>query len=253
MSSVDLFSRVAAEYSRHRPRYPAALFDYLADVSPGRDLAWDCGTGNGQAAIELAGRFTSVHATDASAKQIALAPAHERILYRVERAEQVSLPAGTVDLVTVAIAVHWFDLDAFYSQVRRVLKPAGILAVWTYHLPLITPEVDEIVRYYYEEVVGAYWQSGIRYVHERYRTLPFPFDELDPPQFHVDAEWEMERVVGFLASWSATRTYLDEKGVHPLQQVWEPLLEAWGDPALKRRLDWPLHLRVGQVGGVPNP
>src|SRR5690606_12712186 len=112
---------------------------------------------------------------------------------------------------------HWFDLDAFYSQVRRVLKPAGILAVWTYHLPLITPEVDEIVRYYYEEVVGAYWQSGIRYVHERYRTLPFPFDELDPPQFHVDAEWEMERVVGFLASWSATRTYLDEKGVHPLQ------------------------------------
>ena len=183
-SFEDHFSKQAREYALYRPQYPGELFDYLASISPGRQLAWDCGTGNGQAAQELARHFDRVMATDASADQIAQAAAHERIDYRVERAEAVSLEAGSVDLVTVAIAVHWFDLEAFYQHVKRILVPGGILAVWTYYYPEINPDIDRVVKYLTAEVLAGYWPERIVYVEQHYRTLPFPFAEQDAPEFY---------------------------------------------------------------------
>lgn len=246
-SFEDHFSAQAADYARYRPHYPPQLFEYLASVAPGRSLAWDCGTGNGQAAIALGEHFERVVATDASAEQIALAMPHARVEYRVEAAEAVSLPPHSADLVTVAIAVHWFDLDRFYDAVRRVLKPGGVLAVWTYHMLQIEPAVDAIVDHYYRDVLSGYWPDRFHYLDEQYRTLPFPFDELSPPAFEMQADWTLDEVAGFLSSWSATQRYRAQRGLHPLGLVWPELLQAWGASEQRRSVRWPLHLRVGRV------
>lgn len=246
-SFEDHFSKQAREYATYRPQYPGELFVYLASISPGHDLAWDCGTGNGQAARELVKHFKRVVATDASADQIALAQAHERIEYRIERAEYVRLEAHSVDLVTVAIAVHWFDLEPFYQAVRRVAVPNGILAVWTYHLAQIDPSIDPILNHYYSVVLAGYWPEGFHYLDERYQTLPFPFEELKPPEFEIQTKWELGQLTGFLDSWSATRRYQEELGQHPLNIIWQELSEAWGEPDQPRTIRWPLYLRVGRV------
>jgi SAM-dependent methyltransferase len=241
----DHFSRIARTYAEHRPSYPAALFAYLATLAPGRDIAWDCGTGNGQAALELVRYFHHVYATDASAQQIGMAHPHERIEYRVEPAEEVSLADGCVDLITVAIAVHWFDLARFYAEARRVLRPAGVIAVWTYHLPVVTPQIDAVVLRYYRDVLAGCWSSRFGYVDRRYADLPFPFAEQEPPPFEVTADWDLHAFAAFLGTWSAAHVYQERHGRHPLGGLWNELEAAWGERAGKRLVRWPLHLRVG--------
>jgi SAM-dependent methyltransferase len=243
----DHFSELARQYASYRPQYPEALFAYLASISPGHQLAWDCGTGSGQAACGLASYFDHVIATDASAEQIAQAMVHERVEYRVERAEEVSLETGSVDLVTVAIAVHWFDLDLFYEVVRRVGRPDGILAVWTYHLPVIESSINAILNHYYADVLAGYWPERFHYQADRYQTLPFPFDKITPPEFEMQANWELDQLVGFLNSWSATRRYQKEHGQNPIELVWESLSGAWGDPTRQRSIRWPIYLLVGRI------
>jgi SAM-dependent methyltransferase len=156
MSFKDHFSRQASGYAKFRPGYPEELFAYLAKVAPSRQLAWDCGTGNGQAAIGLASVFDRVIATDASEKQIANAQPHERVEYRVAPAENSGIESGTVDLLMVAQALHWFNLDRFYAEARRALKPSGVFAASAYKLLGIEPAIDEIVNRYYNEVVGPF-------------------------------------------------------------------------------------------------
>lgn len=243
----DYFSKQAGEYVRYRPRYPSELFDYLASITPARQLVWDCGTGNGQAALALVKHFKRVVATDASADQLARATPHERIDYRVERAEEVSLKPGSVDLITVAVAVHWFNFETFYQTVRRVGKEKSIVAVWTYQLPVIDPSIDKVLFRYYKEVLSGYWPERFHYVDERYHTLPFPFEELDPPRFEMKADWDLKQLVGFLDSWSASRRYQDERGEHPVKIVWQELSRVWGNPEGRRKIRWPLHLRIGHV------
>ena len=243
----DHFSKQAGDYARYRPGYPVELFDYLASIAPDRQLAWDCGTGNGQAALALVKHFERVVATDASADQLARATPHERIDYRVERAEEVSLEPSSVDLITVAVAVHWFNFENFYRTVRRVGKEKSILAVWTYQMPVIDPSIDKVLFRYYKEVLSGYWPERFHYVDERYRTLPFPFEELNPPRFEMKAEWNLKQLVGFLDSWSATRRYQDERSEHPIKVVWEELCDSWREPETKRNIRWPLYLRIGRI------
>src|SRR5512145_600064 len=177
----DHFSGHSEQYAQHRPHYPDEIYAYLASIVPAHSLAWDCGTGNGQAAIGLAKYFDKVYATDASAEQISRAQMHEKVEYHMEPAERILLNDSSVDLVTVAVAIHWFNFDEFYREVRRVLKPNGVLAAWTYSLTEISPEIDLLIQHYYRDVVGAYWPERIRYLEERYETLPFPFEEIIPP------------------------------------------------------------------------
>ena len=160
----DHFSKQSQLYAQYRPQYPAQIYTYLASLTPGHSLAWDCGTGNGQAAVGLAEYFERVYATYASADQISRAHASERVEYHVEPAEHVSLESASVDLVTVAVAVHWFSFDEFYSEVRRVLKPGGILAAWTYSFTEISPAIDALVRKYYYDVLKGYWPERIHYL-----------------------------------------------------------------------------------------
>jgi SAM-dependent methyltransferase len=245
----DYFSDRPEIYSKYRPTYPVALFEYLASIAPSRELAWDCGTGNGQAAVKLAYHFKQVIATDLSARQIENAFPHEKVDYRVEPAEHTSISARSVDLITCAIAVHWFEFDRFYNEVRRVGKPGGILAVFAYHLPTIEPKIDRSLERYNGEILQGYWPGRIRYNDERYRTLPFPFEEIQPPYFEMRAEWDLKMLAGFLDSWSATQYFMKEKGYHPLDEIAGELEQNWGDKDRVRRIRWPLHLRIGRLPG----
>jgi ubiquinone/menaquinone biosynthesis C-methylase UbiE len=242
----DHFSRQAAEYAKFRPRYPEELFGYLATIAPGKQLAWDCATGSGQAAVALAQVFERVIATDASENQIGNAEAHARVEYRVAPAENSGIESNTVDLITVAQALHWFDLERFYAEARRVLKPEGVLAAWAYKLAQIEPAIDAIVNHYYSEVVGTYWPAE-RALVERFEELAFPFPEIASPQFEMTAEWNAEQLVGYLRTWSATQRFMAANQRDPLKDVEQDLLSAWGDADQLRRVVWPLTARVGRL------
>lgn len=238
------FSRLAGQYARGRPRYPDELFAWLAEQAPACDLAWDCACGNGQASLGLAAHFDRVVGTDVSAAQIAHAFAHERVAYRVAPAERSGIDAAAVDLIAVAQAVHWFDLDAFYAEARRVLKPRGIVAVWTYHLPVITTAVDAALARYYYDILDGYWAPEMRHLDERYANLPFVDGEIAAPEFVATASWTLDDLLGFLRSWSGGANYRERNGVDPIDLVRDELERAWGDRDVVRELRWPLAMRV---------
>lgn len=246
MHFEDHFSRQAAAYAQFRPRYPAELYAYLARQAQAHTLAWDAATGSGQAAIGLVDHFEQVIATDASADQIQHAEPHKRIIYRVEPAEETSLEPHSVDLVTAATAAHWFDLDRFYQEVRRVLKPGGVVAVWGYYRPVISPEIDTQIVRYEMDILGKYWPERIVLLREQYRSLPFPFQEISAPEFAMQAEWDMNQMLGFFNSWSATTRFREEHGRHPLEAIWKDFIAAWGGENEKRIVRWPIFLRAGR-------
>jgi SAM-dependent methyltransferase len=240
----DHFSKQATDYAKFRPGYPQELFDYLGKIAPSRQLTWDCGTGNGQAAVGLASVFDRVIATDASEKQIASAQPHARVEYRIAPAENSGIKSGTLDLIMVAQALHWFDLDRFYWEARRVLKPDGVLAASAYNLLHIEPAIDEVVNRYYFEVIGPFWSPERKLV-EQFDNLPFPFHAIDPPKFEMTAQWNLDQLLGYLRTWSSTQQFIAVRGSDPLQEINDDLRNAWGDPQQTRKVTWSLILRVG--------
>lgn len=250
---ADHFSGHADAYARYRPRYPDRLFRELARRCEQTHLAWDCGTGNGQAAVGLARHFDRVVATDASADQIEHAEAHERIAYHVARAAEAPLDDGSADLVTAAQALHWFDADAFYAEARRVLHPGGLVAAWSYSLfyaPSHDPQsdaIDRVIQRYYRQVVGPYWPDERRHIEAAYETLPFPFDEIDAPEVAIEMDWTLSDVIGYLRTWSATKRYEQETGEAPIAEIAPALRHAWGEPSIRRTMTWPVPMRLGRL------
>ena len=243
----DHFSRHAADYAKFRPRYPSELFAYLASISPSRGRAWDCATGNGQAAIALATQFDSVIATDASAKQIENAPANQRVQYRSAAAEESGLESDSIDLITVAQALHWFDLSRFWTEAKRVLKPQGVLAFWSYNVVSVAPEIDRITDRFYRKTVGPFWPPERAIVEAGYRTIDFPFHEIDPPLFRMETRWTLDQLLGYLRTWSATQKFIVANNFDPVHQLENELTEVWQPHDAPRTIVWLLSLRVGRV------
>lgn len=242
----DHFSGHAADYREFRPVYPPELFAFLASVAPGRRLAWDCGTGNGQAAVSLAEHFERVLASDASSEQIRQAEPHPRVEYVVAPAEHAPLSDATVDLVMVTQALHWFDFDRFYAEVRRVCRPGGVFAATCYHSPSVGPEVDTVLHHW-EATVGPHWPPERVWVDAGYRTIPFPFEELAASRFELTLRSDLPRFLGYLSTWSATKQYIKATGSDPVTEFRPAFATTWGDPATVRTVRWEFALRVGRV------
>lgn len=241
----DHFSGASSDYQRNRPTYPNALFEFLAAQAPGRSSAWDCATGTGQAAQRLARYFERVIATDGSETQIANALRDPRIDYRVATAEASGLENAAVDLVTVAQALHWFDIPAFFGEARRVLKPRGIIAIWSYNLLTIEPAIDALINHLYGPVLDAYWPPERRLVESDYRDIEFPFRQLATPAFAMESHWTLEQLLGYLRTWSAVRRFQDERGIDPVIATGEALLPLWGERESVKAIRWPLPVRIG--------
>lgn len=239
----DLFSGHAGDYGRYRPRYPAELFDWLAASAPARDRAADVGCGNGQASIALAERFAAVDACDPSEAQIAQAPPHPKIAWRVSPAEATGLAVSSVDLLCAAQAFHWFRPEPFFAEARRVLRSGGLLAIWTYNVMTITPELDAAVLDLYREVLGAYWEPERRLVEDGYRGIAFPFARIAAPEFEMRHDWSLEQLLGYIGTWSALKTYQSKVGANALEAAEPQLRAAWGEAAT-RVVRWPLTLHA---------
>lgn len=246
MSFKDHFSTKAAVYAKARPTCPPALFGELARLAPGRALAWDCGSGNGQAAVALAAHFDRVVATEPSAAQLAQATKHPRVGYLQSAELAPGVADGSVDIVTAAQAAHWFDLKIFYPEVRRVMRPGGLLAIWNYGLSSIEPRLDALVAHFYNETVGPYWPPERKHAETAYRLLEFPFPELSLPPMNVEVEWTAADFASYLRTWSAVTRYTNATGTDPVTEFEGPLAKAWGNG--KRWVRWPLGGRFGRVG-----
>lgn len=246
MNNTDHFSRQSAEYARYRPHYPEYLFEFLAGCCRERELAWDCATGNGQAASGLAGWFKQVIATDISSAQLALAIPAENISYHVSPAEQTGIRNDSFDLVMVAQALHWFDTEAFYNEARRVLKRDGVLAVVTYRLPRISREIDGMVFDYYSNVLGDFWPDERRHIDNAYAEIPFPLQPITCPPMHMEHNWTLEQFAGFLSSWSAAVYYREKRGSDPLERVLPGLAAHWSSSGETKTICWPLTVLAGK-------
>ncbi len=244
----DHFSSVSAAYSAFRPRYPRALFEFLTAVAPRHRIAWDCGAGTGQATVNLAEYFDRVIGTDISAEQIARAPRHEKITWLVCPAESTPLALGSVDLVTIAQALHWFDHARFNAEVRRVGAPRAVIAAWAYGAPRMDGEVGAVLRRAMFDTLGPYWPPERRHVYDEYRSIPFPFERIASPVLSLEEDWSAAQVAGYIRTWSATIKYRAAHVEDPVVAIERELGAVWGDADQPRRIAWPLIVIAGHIG-----
>ncbi|EMF82218.1 methyltransferase domain protein [Leptospira weilii serovar Topaz str. LT2116] len=246
MDFKDHFSSHSFSYSEFRPGYPLELFLYLKNLVPNAKIVWDCGTGTGQAAVSLAATFEKVIATDPSTNQISSAEPRKNVEYRICKAEDSTLENDEVDLITVAQAFHWFNFESFYKEAIRVGRKNGILAIWGYDLHRISPEIDNIVDKLYRVIVGSYWPPERKYVEEKYKTIPFPFEEIIPPSFSMKEEWTVDQILGYLRTWSSVRKYIQKNESDPVLLVETEIRNFWGK-AQTKIVEWPLFLKIGKL------
>jgi SAM-dependent methyltransferase len=247
MSFIDLFSGHADDYAAARPRYPEALFDYIASQAPSRTRAWDCGTGNGQAAASLARHFTTVVATDPSDEQIAHAVRVENVQYSVQPAESTTLPDRSVDAICVAQALHWFDQHAFFREVRRVSAPGAIFAAWGYTWFAVSPAFDSAFRNFVADVIAPFWAPQNKLLWDGYVNVPMPYSRIDAPPFRIEARWTLGQLLAYVRTWSAARRCMAEKGADVFNAAEERLASTWGPAGEVRDVTMPLHLLMGRV------
>jgi SAM-dependent methyltransferase len=242
----DNFSGHAQSYAKFRPSYPDDLYEFIFSQVKNFQSVWDCGTGNGQVALKLAEKFDKVYATDISGEQLKNAIQKNNISYIQTRAEQTKFSENSIDLITVAQAIHWFDFNAFYEEVRRVAVPNAIIAVWGYCLLKISPEIDELILEFYNGTIGKYWDSERSLVDQGYRTIPFPFKEVKAPSFEITVNWNCDQLFGYLNTWSSVQKYIKENKSNPVDLLENRIRPLWKATELKR-IAFPLFTRIGSI------
>jgi ubiquinone/menaquinone biosynthesis C-methylase UbiE len=245
-SFKDHFSGHSEEYRKYRPDYPDELFKFLSSVTPGHNLAWDCATGSGLAAHGLVRYFQKVIATDASEQQIKNAVHHKNISYKVAPAHKTTIQMESIDLITVAQALHWFEFDRFYNEAVRVLKQNGVIAVWTYNLLTVSPEIDSIINNFYHDVVGNFWPPERKFVEKGYENIPFPFHKLPSPSFRMSAKWTIKQLIGYINTWSAVKRYRNNMGSDPLESIEKELTRLGNIHSEFMDVYWPLSVLIGK-------
>jgi SAM-dependent methyltransferase len=248
VSMKDNFSKQSGTYARFRPGYPATLFSFLLPLVKEKNCAWDVGTGNGQIASVLADTFQQVYATDISVNQVSNAIKRDNIIYRIEEAGHSSFGERQFDLIAVAQAIHWFNFELFFNDVKRTLKPGGIIALIGYDLVRINPQIDVIVDTFYKETVGSYWDAERRFVEMQYRNIPFPFKEVATPEFSNYYEWRLADLIGYLNTWSAVQHYVNTNHSNPVDLLSDQVIEAWGHDQF-RTVNFPVFMRTGVKEG----
>ncbi len=245
MPEKDLFSNHAQAYAAFRPTYPKELYNFINQHVRKFDTAWDAGTGNGQVARDLSLSFNKVLATDISERQLANAYSAPNIFYSVA-AEQTDFENHSIDLITVAQAIHWFDRSRFYKEVDRVATKEAVLAVWGYALLSIAPDIDKVVQHFYTKVVGPYWDAERRLIDERYATIAFPFEEIATPAFQFSFDWTLDEFQGYISTWSAVQKFIKANQVNPVDEFIRQIRPLWKEE--KQTINFPLFLRLGEVG-----
>lgn len=241
----DNFSKQADIYAQYRPEYPLELFEFIVSKVKNHDSVWDCATGNGQAAKELARFFGHVTATDISQKQLDNAYQADNIDYLISPAEETPFAENSFDLVTVAQALHWFDFDKFYPEIKRVLKPNGVFAIWMYELNSVEPQIDAVMRHLYEPILGEYWDKERKHIEHEYSTIPFPLENIQTAHFDYKIEWTVEQYLGYLRTWSSTQKFIKINQQDPVSIVENDLRNLWGEG--KRIVIFPIFLKLGSV------
>jgi SAM-dependent methyltransferase len=242
----DYFSDRSRLYASARPTYPEELFRFVAAIAPARERVWDCATGNGQAAIGLARYFTEVEATDASDDQIANAVPASNITYSVRTAEESGFPSRHFDAVCVASAIHWFDYDRFYPEVKRVLRPRGVIAAWGYDHLRVAPEFDAEFEKRIERVIAPHWPPRKKLLHDGYRDVPFPFERIEPPPIEMHTDWSFEQLMAFVRSWSGVQRCIAVQGDDFFTSAARELGQIWGNPDDVRRCSMDLYIVAGR-------
>ena len=243
---IDNFSKGASDYALYRPESPDSVFEFLYAQVRHFDTAWDCGTGNGQVAVRLAERFAKVIGTDISGEQLQEAKKKDNIIYLEERAEHTSLPDQSIDLITVAQAIHWFDLDTFNQEVLRVARPGAVVAAWTYTVLQLTPAVNEVINHLYMDITRPYWDKERALVDAEYKTIPFPFEEIATPVFYIYKQYTLAQLTGYLRTWSGVKHYIKKEQKDPVALILPALEKAWGGEE-ELQVTWPVHVRAGRV------
>jgi ubiquinone/menaquinone biosynthesis C-methylase UbiE len=241
----DNFSKQASIYAKYRPTYPPELFKFIVSHVEEKSSAWDCATGNGQTAKELAKHFKKVYATDISRKQLDNSEQVSNIIYSLQPAEKTNFEDNKFDLITVSQALHWFQFDKFYAEVKRVAKPGSRIAVWMYGLLTISPEIDKLISEYHFKTLGKYWDKERQYVDDNYMSIPFPFEEISCPIFQIQYEWTIEELEGYLNTWSAVQKFVSVNDYSPVDELVQKIKPCWINQ--KMNIIFPLHLRVGRI------
>jgi ubiquinone/menaquinone biosynthesis C-methylase UbiE len=244
----DRFSRQANLYKKFRPTYPKAVYDCFLPLVKNKRRCWDCGTGNGQVAIQLASYFESVFATDISQNQLSHAETRENITYKIERAEETSFPDDFFELITVAQAIHWFDFEAFNQEIRRVSVNGGIVAVWGYGLLRVQPDIDLLLDHFYWDTVGSQWNKERRHINDEYRSIPLRFKELPAPEnLSIQTTWTLHQLQGYLNSWSSVQNYLQEyPDSDPVQELIDEIGRYWPIEE-EKAICFPIFMRIGEI------
>jgi hypothetical protein len=242
----DNFSAQAVLYAQYRPAYPPELFKYISNFVANKNTTWDCGTGNGQSAIALSKYFKKVIATDISSKQIEQAEKVSNIFYSVQPSGHTNIESNSVNLITVAQAIHWFNFENFYAEVKRVATRSAFIAVWTYSFLQIDEAIDQIIRNYHFNFLGNYWDAERKYVDDEYKNIPFPFERINTPQFFIEKQWSLMELEGYLNTWSVLQKYIAANASNPVPDLINSIKPLWGTET-KRKIIFPVHLLLGAI------